>query len=345
MSDTNSNEGGPSRVVRSDVARLAGVSTATVSYVLNGGPKKVSQATELRVREAAEELGYHPNLIARALKSGSAKMLGMIITDFSNPYFAQLINDVEQLANEREHVLILNTSHGSSELERRRIDELTDRGVDAIFVSSMLEDGEIGSLSTARCPIILLDRSYPLSGCKCVSTDMADAVVRSVRHLFEHGRRKVAMLFGLDITSRDARVVGWIKAHQDAGRPVGPVYTSSYSREGGYKATLKALRSSDRPDAIFASSDLEALGALRAIHECGLRIPEDIALISFDGTIESEYTWPRLTVMKQDTQTIARCAVNAALSPADMPDLQLVDAEMVIRQSCGCRDESSEVRP
>lgn len=345
MSDTNSNEGGPSRVTRSDVARLAGVSTATVSYVLNGGPKKVSQATELRVREAAEELGYHPNLIARALKSGSAKMLGMIITDFSNPYFAQLINDVEQLANEREHVLILNTSHGSSELERRRIDELTDRGVDAIFVSSTLEDGEIGSLSTASCPIILLDRPHPLSGVKCVSTDMADAVVRSVRHLFEHGRRKVAMLFGLDITSRDARVVGWIKTHQDAGRPVGPVYTSSYSREGGYKATLKALRSSDRPDAIFASSDLEALGALRAIHECGLRIPEDIALISFDGTIESEYTWPRLTVMKQDTQTIARCAVNAALSPADTPDLQLVDAEMVIRQSCGCRDESSEVRP
>ena len=103
MSDTNSSDGGPSRVTRSDVARLAGVSTATVSYVLNGGPKKVSQSTELRVREAAEKLGYHPNLIARALKSGSAKMLGMIITDFSNPYFAQLINDVEQLANERGH--------------------------------------------------------------------------------------------------------------------------------------------------------------------------------------------------------------------------------------------------
>lgn len=345
MSDTNSGDGGPSRVTRSDVAKLAGVSTATVSYVLNGGPKKVSQATELRVREAAEKLGYHPNLIARALKSGSAKMLGMIITDFSNPYFAQLINDVEQLANERGHALILNTSHGSPELERRRIDELMDRSVDAIFVSSTLSDGEIGSLSTANCPIILLDRPYPLSGIKGVSTDMTDAVARSVEHLFKHGRRKVAMLFGLDITSRDARVVGWIKAHQEAGRPVGPVCTSSYTREGGYKATLEMLRSSDRPDAIFASSDLEALGALRAIHECGLRVPEDIALISFDGTIESEYTWPRLTVMRQDTKTIARCAVDAALSPADTPDLQLVDAEMVIRQSCGCRNESSGPRP
>ncbi len=271
-------------------------------------------------------------------------MLGMIITDFSNPYFAQLINDVEQLANERGHALILNTSHGNAELERRRIDELTDRGVDAIFVASTLGDGEIGSLSTASRPIVLLDRPHPLSGVKCVSTDMTDAVAQAVNHLFGHGRRKIAMLFGMDITSRDARVTGWIKAHQKAGRPVGPVYTSSYTREGGYKATLEALRSSDRPDAIFASSDLEALGALRAIHECGLRIPEDVALISFDGTIESEYTWPRLTVMKQDTQAIARCAVNAALSPTDTPDLQLVDAEMVIRQSCGCRDESSGPR-
>ena len=259
-------------------------------------------------------------------------------------YFAQLINDVEQLANERGHALILNTSHGNAELERRRIDELTDRGVDAIFVASTLGDGEIGSLSTASRPIVLLARPHPLSGVKCVSTDMTDAVAQAVNHLFGHGRRKIAMLFGMDITSRDARVTGWIKAHQKAGRPVGPVYTSSYTREGGYKATLEALRSSDRPDAIFASSDLEALGALRAIHECGLRIPEDVALISFDGTIESEYTWPRLTVMKQDTQAIARCAVNAALSPTDTPDLQLVDAEMVIRQSCGCRDESSGPR-
>ncbi len=336
MSGIDSSDGGPSKVTRSDVARLAGVSTATVSYVLNGGPKKVSPATELRVRDAAEKLGYHPNLIARALKNGSAKMLGMIITDFSNPYFAQLINDVEHLANEKGHVLILNTSHGNAELERRRIAELTDRGVDAIFVASTLEDGEIGSLSTASCPIILLDHPHPLSGVKCVSTDMTDAVARSVNHLFEHGFRKVAMLFSLDITSRDARVIGWIKAHQDADRPVGPVYTSSYTREGGYKATLEILRAPDRPDAIFASSDLEALGALRAIHECGLRIPEDIALISFDGTIESEYTWPRLTVMKQDTQTIARCAVDAALRPADTPNLQLVNAEMVVRQSCGC---------
>ena len=112
---------------------------------------------------------------------------------------------------------------------------------------------------------------------------------------------------------------------------------SRFTREGGHEATAALLESDNPPDAIFAASDLEALGALRAIHERSLRIPEDIAVITFDGTVESLYAWPQLTAIQQNTAELARCAVNAALDPAHTPDVQLIAAELVTRQSCGCK--------
>lgn len=138
------------RAARFDVARPAGVSTAVVSYVLNGSPKKISPDTAQRVFDAAQWLDYHPNSVARALKTGTTQTLGVIVPDFSNPYFAEFTDQLEAAASKRERALIINLSRGDPQGERRRINELVERNVDAMFVSSAQTDAELGALRGQR---------------------------------------------------------------------------------------------------------------------------------------------------------------------------------------------------
>lgn len=138
------------RATRFDVARPAGVSTAVVSYVLNGSPKKISPDTAQRVFDAAQRLDYHPNSVARALKTGTTHTLGVIVPDFSNPYFAEFTDQLEAVASKRERALIINLSRGDPQGERLRINELVERNVDAMFVSSAQTDAELGALRGQR---------------------------------------------------------------------------------------------------------------------------------------------------------------------------------------------------
>lgn len=138
------------RATRFDVARPAGVSTAVVSYVLNGSPKKISPDTAQRVFDAAQRLDYHPNSVARALKTGTTHTLGVIVPDFSNPYFAEFTDQLEAAASKRERALIINLPRGDPQGECRRINELVERNVDAMFVSSAQTDAELGALRGQR---------------------------------------------------------------------------------------------------------------------------------------------------------------------------------------------------
>lgn len=138
------------RATRFDVARPAGVSTAVVSYVLNGSPKKISPDTAQRVFDAAQRLDYHPNSVARALKTGTTHTLGVIVPDFSNPYFAEFTDQLEAAASKRERALIINLPRGDPQGERRRINELVERNIDAMFVSSAQTDAELGALRGQR---------------------------------------------------------------------------------------------------------------------------------------------------------------------------------------------------
>lgn len=138
------------RATRFDMARPAGVSTAVVSYVLNGSPKKISPDTAQRVFDAAQRLDYHPNSVARALKTGTTHTLGVIVPDFSNPYFAEFTDQLEAAASKRERALIINLPRGDPQGERRRINELVERNIDAMFVSSAQTDAELGALRGQR---------------------------------------------------------------------------------------------------------------------------------------------------------------------------------------------------
>jgi len=339
-------------ITRDDVARMAGVSSAVVSYVVNGGPRAVSPANETKVRQAIRALGYRPNAAARALALGSSEMLAMIIPNAMNPFFASLSRAVENAAAERGYTLLLADSQASLRTERRLIRNFAARRVDGLFLWSELSDPDLMDLEQADIPVVLLNHSTALAtagspailkhsggdhGTNSVGVAFRDGARMAVEHLISHGHERIGLVMGTNPGGDvDAREVGWRQAIEDAGLTVGPIVRVPFTREGGYRAGQELLASSERPTAVFVSSDEQAVALLCALQEGGLRIPEDLAVFSFDGSPESEYTWPRLSTVAQPVNDLAQAALEALLAPPGKePQASIFPAELVLRASCG----------
>jgi LacI family transcriptional regulator len=326
-------------VTRKDVARYAGVSTAVVSYVVNGGPKKVAPATEAKVQDAIRVLGYRPNAAARALKLGSSETLGLIVPDNSNPFFSLFAHAVEDAAAALGYALVLSNSDGNLAKERRNIRNLAARQVDGVLLASVLFEPDLEVLETAGIPSVLLNQERDAPGFNSIGVDLAAGARMAVEHLIGHGHRNIGLAIGTNVSNDlDGREVGWLNALREAGLPEGPTARSEFDRPGGYAAGKRLLASGNRPTAIFASSDMQGIGILRAIHEAGLTVPGDIALVSFDGSIESEYSWPAQTTVAQPVRAMAESAVQSLVGEGRGRELQhrIFPTELIIRQSCGC---------
>jgi LacI family transcriptional regulator len=321
---------------RTDVARLAGVSTAVVSYVVNGGPKKVAPATEARVREAIAALGYRPNAAARALKLGSSEMLGMIVPDTTNPFFVMLAHAIELAAAERGYALLIANSDASVATERRHVESLASRRVDGVFLSSVLFEPDLRDLESADIPVVLLNHSLDSPGFASVGVDLRAGGRTAVAHLAEHGHRDIGLVMGTTTGGGpDGREAGWLEGIRAAGLVPGPIIRAPFRREEGYRLGLELAGSADRPTALFASSDILAVGIVKAFHESGVRIPEDVAIVSFDGSPEAEYSWPGLTTLAQPISEMAAAAVESLVGGGPTTN-RIFAPELVRRASCGC---------
>lgn len=343
-----------STVTRDDVARLAGVSSAVVSYVVNGGPRAVSSGTEAKVRKAIRALGYRPNAAARALALGSSEMLAMIVSDAMNPFYASLARAVENAAAERGYTLLLADSQDSLRTERRLIKNFAARRVDGLFLCSLLFEPDLMDLEQADIPAVLLNHATDLATAgspavmkhgagdlvpNSVGVAFQDGARMAVEHLISHGHERIGLVMGGNADSElDAREVGWHQGIQDAGLTEGPIVRAPFTRAGGYRAGQELLARNERPTAVFVSSDQQAAGLLCALHEAGLRLPQDLAVFSFDGAPESEYTWPRLSTVAQPINDLAQAALNALLTPEPGQETQtkIFSTELVLRASCGC---------
>ncbi|MBP2411987.1 LacI family transcriptional regulator [Arthrobacter stackebrandtii] len=324
---------------RNDVARYAGVSTAVVSYVVNGGPKKVAPATEAKVQDAIRVLGYRPNAAARALKLGSSETIGLVIPDNSNPFFSLLAHAVEDAAAERGYALVLTNSDGNLAKERRSVRNLAARQVDGVLLASVLFDPDLEDLEKANIPWVLLNQDHKIAGVNGVGVDLAAGAQAAVQHLIGHGHTSIGLVMGTNVGNDvDDRELGWLRALEEAGLAEGPIARSSFTRSGGYEAGKRLLAAATRPTAIFASSDMQAVGILRALHEAGVAVPGDIALASFDGSAESEYTWPALTTVEQPVREMAEAAVEGILKARRKgePQQRIFPTTLRVRQSCGC---------
>lgn len=329
-----------------DVAKLAKVSPSTVSRVIADHPR-ISQDTKERVRSIMNDLGYHPNAIARSLVNKTSNTLGVIISRsteqaFINPFFPEVIRGISSIANKHNLSLLLSTSSERIKEEEECLNMLRQRRVDGVvLLASHKEDSLIPQLAKEQFPFVLIGRYDGEEEVSWVNNDNIQAAYQAVEFLISKGHKRIACLDGdPDMIVSFDRYTGYVQAMQTANIPIRQelVEHSEFSQVGGYQATLRLLDAKKDFTAIFAVDDLLALGALRALNERNLRVGKDIGLIGFNNTILGACIDPPLTTVHVPIYELGRTAVQLLIAQikgsAPRGDHQTLPAELIVRKSC-----------
>jgi DNA-binding LacI/PurR family transcriptional regulator len=296
------------------VAKEAQVSTATVSRTMNGSAR-VNPETAERVRRVIKEMNFYPNTNARSLGSGKSGLFGLIISDITNPFFPGLVKAFEDFALEKgQEVLIANTNYDP----RRMHDCVTrflQRKVEGVAImTSEMNEQALDGFSRRSIPLVFLDSEHKGAHIRCVKLDYAAGMELAFDHLMELGHREIGFLAGPQtLKSAALRYAAFVQISQrrNLARRSTLVEEANHRVDGGHDAMLRLLATGDRPTAIIASNDLTAIGAVSAITEFGLRVPEDISVVGFDDIAFSAFTSPPLTTISLPRVEIARAAFAA----------------------------------
>ncbi len=306
-----------------DVAKLAGVSTGTVSRVLNDHPS-VTDELRTRVRSIIEQLGYMPDPSARSMRSKVSRLIGIIIPDLTNPFFSELVQSAEQAAAKHGYNIIVMTSFDRAAKEADRIGQLTSRKVDGII---LVPSNDFHTLKVPKgLPIVIVDRL--LAGYSGIAADHRSGVRLGVEHLVKLGHHRIGFISGpkSSVPAND-RLQGYLDAMKSANNgsqsAAQLIAEAAFDYESGRSAGnyLLARARHERPTAVFASSDQQAIGCMRAAHDLGIPVPAALSIVGFDGIPLASMTTPRLTTVKQPIQQIAAAAVAVLLGKQDAPDL------------------------
>ena len=336
-------------VTRSDVARAAGVSPAVVSYVLNNGPRPVATRTRERVLAAIDELGYRPNAIASALRGGSTQTVGLLTPNRSNPFYGALAEEIERTLTDQGYLTLTASTYGYRSSEERLLQTFIDRQTDGLIITSGVSLSGAALSGVEQSVLVLEER--PETTLSTLSMDDERDAARAVDHLQVHGHDLIGCIVGPPYISTDGlRLSGWRDQQRRTGRPAsdGLVALADAGEEGGYQAAGLLLSEHGRPwavygrrpTALFVASDVQAFGALHACWELGLRVPDDVALVSMGGTRAARFTIPPLTTMRQDVEYLARSACARLLEEIRRPGLPpahvRLTGNLVVGHTCGC---------
>ncbi|PRH77441.1 LacI family transcriptional regulator [Streptomyces solincola] len=339
------------KVTRDDVARLAGTSTAVVSYVINNGPRPVAPATRERVLAAIKQLGYRPDRVAQAMASRRTDLIGMIVPDARQPFFAEMAHAVERAAADRGKMVLVGNSDYRDEREVHYLRAfLGMRVAGLILVSQGPSERAAQEIEAWDARVVLLhERPEAIDDVAVVTDDIGGAQL-AVRHLLEHGYPYVACLGGVEETPKIGDPVtdhaeGWRRAMLEAGHSVeGRLFRAPFNRYDAYQEALRILAGPDRPPAIFCSTDDQAIGVLRAARELRLDVPGDLAVAGFDDVKEAALTDPPLTTVSSDRPAMARAAVDLVLDDglrvagSRRERVRQFPSALVVRRSCGCAE-------
>lgn len=331
-------------VTLQDVGRRAGVSAMTVSRVINGRAG-VDAETQRKVEEAIAALDYVPNRIARGLLSQKTQTIGLIVPDVANPFFAPVVRGAETAARRAGYRVLLCNSEGDLRLEREYIEDLMAHRVEGLLLAPASDSSghSVFPLLRGGFPLVLLDRALPDSDCDFVVCDSVSGARRLVEHLIAVGHRDIAHLTDAEDTStgRD-RLQGYREALDAAGLPERDefVFRTSVDQLGGYRATQEVLALNPRPTAIFAVNNVTAVGAMKALRERDLSVPEDMALVCFDDVEHLAVLSPFLTVIDQPAETLGHLGAQLLLEriagKAGVRTRRItLQTDLIVRRSCG----------
>ncbi|HEX7070697.1 MAG TPA: LacI family DNA-binding transcriptional regulator [Rhodothermales bacterium] len=298
-----------------DIAAKAGVSVSTVSRVLNKKAKKyrISSETEERIVKAAKELSYRPNEIARGLRLKKTNTIGLIAPDVSNPFFAYIIKRVQSVAHGMGYSLIVCNTDENVDQEVSHVNLLFRNRVDGLIAMPVgTRYDHYADWIDKGLPLVLLDRCFDQLNVRSVVVDNYAGSYEAVEHLIGYGHERIAFIQGLPGTyTNSARLSGYRDALETHGLPYDPelVVGADFRQENGYMETKLLLSKPDRPTAIFATSDMITLGALQAIYEEGLSIPDDISIVMFDDVDFAPFLRCPLTAVRQPKELMGEMAV------------------------------------
>lgn len=323
-----------------EVASRAGVSPTTVSHVINN-TRFVSAETRQRVLDAMAELNYRPNVLARSLRRGETRTLGLILPDSANPFFAEIARAIEDSAFTAGYNVILGNSENELAKEQVYVDVLVNKQVDGlIFLASGDHSPSLEHLVCNGLPVVVVDRRLSGLEVDTVLTDNLQGGLTAARYLLELGHRRIACITGpSNLTPSAERVIGYRRALEEYGLPVDEnlIRKGDFHPSSGYLATGELLRQQPRPTAIFICNDMMAIGALRALSEAGLHVPRDCSLVGFDDIELASYITPPLTTIRQDKSALAEAAVELLLGRIAQPDLpartRILPTQLIERHS------------
>ena len=328
-------------VTMDDVASRAGVSSSTVSHVLNG-TRKVSPATVQAVQRAIQELGYAPNTLARSLARSSTSTIGVAISALSNHYFSETVHAIETECAKHGYMMLFVDTHDDPEQELRVVTALHQRRVDGILLAPSTGSKALAYVQANEVPTVLVDRMMSEQFDQ-VGVENTLATQALVAHLIEHGHRRIGFIAGrTGLGTTLERVAGYRAALQAAGLAFDPqlLVSGGSDSEPARQATAQLLALPAPPTAIMAGNNLMTLGAMHALRDAHLEVPGQMALVGFDDFDWADFFVPRLTLIAQPVKELGAQAVHRLLQRMAAPDAPTHSVRLVptlqVRNSCGC---------
>lgn len=326
-----------------DVAKHAGVGLGTASRVLNGHPS-VSDDIRKLVLDSMKELNYEPNAIARSLKIKSTSTIGVIVPDITSAFFPDIVRGIEDAANIYQYNIILCNTDLNYEKESAALGMLSEKKVDGIlFISNTVCKATAEKLEHMNIPVVLIATSELIGNTfPSVTINNEKAAYDAVDYLCKLGHRDICMIAGKfdDPNAGVPRIMGYKTALKDNGicAYYKDIYEGDFSYKSGYMNMMKMLESGTKPTAVFAASDIMAIGASRAILEKGLRIPDDISIMGFDGIEAAEFFYPAISTIVQPRYDMGAVATSLLVKLMNKQQIEgknmVLEYKLIQRESC-----------
>lgn len=301
-----------------DIAKESGYSITTVSRVLNGKAEKfrIAIKTQEKIKNIAKELNYIPNEHARNLRTGKSQTIALIVPSLKNPFFAEIASVVNMEARKSDYVTFIGDSNDNINIEKEEIKQLSARSIDGLLIVPCSNEYEhLEYLKNNGLPLICLDRYFNEQDICYVSSDNYNGSYTATKYLIDHGHKKIACIQGVrSSVPNEERVKGFVDALKSNGISTYTVTGDAFSEQNGYLETKLLLQNKERPTAIFAFSNTIAMGAIRALREENILIPNDISIITFDENPYLDYIDPPLTRISQPIEEICKIAVKILIS-------------------------------
>lgn len=325
-----------------DVAQLANVSVGTASMALNNNAR-VSQKTKTKVFAAAKQLNYQPNCYAKSLASQKSNMIGLIVTDITNPFFGILIDKIQTELNLQGYEIVLGISNGSITKEKSIVKKFISLQVDGVICvpshKATPDRSHYDNLNSANIPFCFVTSYCEGISANCVMTDLSDGSYQITKHLLSTGHRNIVYIAGpRSIPVSHLRITGYLTAFLEFGMtPFDSfILEENMTFEGGYHATQRILKDI-QPDAIITANDFMAMGVLKCLHDMGLEVPKDISVAGYDDVFYTTLLDTPLTTVHQPIEQICQRVVQLILqqikTPEQLPEKILLKPQLIVRDS------------